>query len=65
MRAQEDAWKQKLRKLKEQEEHEKEENLHREVVEPVMADIAKMLEETGDKVSDAGLENLAKWKLDL
>jgi len=65
MRAQEEAWKEKLRALKAQEEHKREEALHVEVVDPVMEDIAKMLEASGDKVSKEGLEVLAKWKLDL
>lgn len=65
MRAQEEAWKEKLRKLRAQAEAEKEVSLHNEVVEPVKADIAKMLSLSGDKVSDEALEALAKWKLDL
>lgn len=65
MRAQEEAWKEKLRKLKAQEEAEREEVMHNEVVDPVKADISKMLARSGDKISDAGLEILAKWKLDL
>jgi hypothetical protein len=51
--------------LKAQEEHEVEEALHRAVVEPVKADVAKMLGASGDKISDEGLEVLAKWKLNL
>eukprot|EP00526_Cylindrotheca_closterium_P000768 CAMPEP_0113636110 /NCGR_PEP_ID=MMETSP0017_2-20120614/18844_1 /TAXON_ID=2856 /ORGANISM="Cylindrotheca closterium" /LENGTH=93 /DNA_ID=CAMNT_0000546961 /DNA_START=301 /DNA_END=582 /DNA_ORIENTATION=+ /assembly_acc=CAM_ASM_000147 len=55
-----------MKELKiEEEEHMRGEALHREVVEPVMKDAAKILEETGDSVSDAALENLSKWKLDL
>ncbi len=65
MRAQEEAWKEKLRKLRAQEEVEREEALHKEVVDPVKADIAEMLARSGDKVSDEGLETLAKWKIDL
>lgn len=65
MRAQTEAWKAKLRKIKEQEEAEREESLFREVVEPVTKDVAAMLEETGDKVSQEGLEALARWKLDV
>jgi hypothetical protein len=65
MRAQETAWKEKLRALKDQEEHEREGDHYHAVVEPVMGDVAKMLEGTGDKVSKEGLEVLAKWKLDL
>lgn len=56
----------RMKQLKiEEEEHIRERTLHREVVEPVMQDVAKVLEETGDSVSDAALKNLSKWKLDL
>lgn len=65
MRAQETAWKEKLRALKEQEEHERVDTHYQDVMEPVMGDVAKMLERSGDKVSKEGLEVLAKWKLDL
>lgn len=65
MRAQEEAWKEKLRKLRAQEEVDREVSMHKEVVDPVKADIANMLARSGDKVSDEGLEILAKWKLDL
>lgn len=65
MRAQEEAWKEKLRKLRAQEEAEREVAAHKEVVDPVKADIAEMLARSGDKISDEGLEILAKWKLDL
>mmetsp|Transcript_132335 Transcript_132335/g.382573 ORF Transcript_132335/g.382573 Transcript_132335/m.382573 type:complete len:110 (+) Transcript_132335:129-458(+) len=65
MRAQEEAWKEKLRKLRHEEEVEKVEQLHNEVISPVKADIADMLKESGDKISDEGLEILAKWKLSL
>lgn len=65
MRQQDEIWKKKLMQLKVEEEHLREEALHKEVLEPVMRDVAKMLEETGDRVSDAALENLSKWKLDL
>jgi L-lactate utilization protein LutB len=65
MRAQETAWKEKLRALKDQEEHERLDAHYQDVVKPVMGDVAEMLEGTGDKVSKKGLEVLAKWKLDL
>lgn len=56
----------RMKQLKiEEEEHTREKTLHTEVVEPVMQDVAKILEETGDSVSDAALQNLSKWKLDL
>mmetsp|Transcript_72687 Transcript_72687/g.119798 ORF Transcript_72687/g.119798 Transcript_72687/m.119798 type:complete len:109 (+) Transcript_72687:52-378(+) len=65
MRAQEEAWKEKLRELKAMEEHEREEALHSAVVNPVMADVEAMLKTTGDSVSKDGLELLAKWKIDV
>jgi gas vesicle protein len=65
MRAQEEAWKEKLRKLKAEEMHMREDALHAEVVKPVMEDVSKMLAKTGDSVSDEALENLTKWKLGL
>eukprot|EP00934_Nitzschia_sp_Nitz4_P007135 Nitzschia sp. Nitz4//scaffold8_size234185//199563//199977//NITZ4_001293-RA/size234185-augustus-gene-0.278-mRNA-1//-1//CDS//3329559914//7125//frame0 len=65
MRAQEEAWKEKLRALRAQEAAAREQVEHDEVVSPVKADIAAMLAESGDKVSDEGLEILAKWKLSL
>lgn len=65
MRQQDNAWKEKLRELKAQEETIQKSALHSAVVEPVMADVTEMLKASGDKVSDAGLETLAKWKLDL
>ena len=65
MRAQTEAWKEKLRILKEAEESERLEQHFQEVVEPVMTDVKSMLADTGDKISDEGLETLAKWKLDL
>ena len=65
MRAQEEVWKEKLRQLKAKEVIEQAEVLHKEVVDPVKTDIAAMLSQSGDKISDEGLETLAKWKLDL
>lgn len=65
MRAQEEAWKEKLRVLRAQEEAEREEAFYNDVINPVKAYVAKELAATGDKVSDKGLETLAKWKLDL
>jgi hypothetical protein len=65
MRQQTEAWKDKLRILRAEEEVAKAEALHVEVVDPVKEDIASMLAKTGDKVSDAGLETLANWKLSL
>ena len=65
MRKQEEAWKEKLRVLRAQEAHEHDMKVHDEVVSPVMADVEAMLKETGDTVSQEGLEKLAKWKIDL
>ena len=65
MKQQEEAWKAKLRALKEQEAHEREVQHQTDVIEPVKADIVALLSKTGDTVSDAGLEALAKFRLDL
>ena len=65
MRAQEEAWKEKLRALKAQEAHEHDQQVKDEVVGPVMADVEAMLKETGDSISKEGLEKIAKWKIDL
>ena len=65
MKQQEEAWKEKLRALKAQEEASRDASHHAEVVSPVKEDIKKLLAETGDEVSDAGLEALAKFRLDL
>jgi sulfur relay (sulfurtransferase) DsrC/TusE family protein len=65
MKQQEDAWKEKLRALKAQEEASRDAARHAEVVDPVKKDIEELLAQTGDKVSDAGLEALAKFRLDL
>ncbi|CAJ1965855.1 unnamed protein product [Cylindrotheca closterium] len=55
-----------MKQLKiEEEQMLREEALHKEVIEPRMHDAAKILEETGERVSDAALKNLSKWKLDL
>ena len=77
MRAQEEEWKEKLRQLKAQEwkersrqvkaqeEHQRELAQYEAVIKPMMSDVAKILEGTGDSLSDEGLEKLSKWKLDL
>jgi len=36
-----------------------------ETVAPAMAQVENLLSKTGDVVSHEGLENLAKWKLDM
>lgn len=65
MREQEQAWREKLRALKAVEEAKRDAAHHAEVIDPVKKHIAEMLAKTGDKVSDAGLEALAKFRLDL
>ena len=65
MKQQEDAWKAKLRALKEQEAKDRQAEHQAEVVDPVKKDIEALLAQTGDKVSDEGLEALAKFRLDL
>jgi hypothetical protein len=65
MKQQEETWKAKLRALREQEEKDRQASHQAEVVDPVKKDIETLLAKTGDKVSDAGLEALAKFRLDL
>jgi hypothetical protein len=65
IKQQEEAWKEKLRALRAQEASQRKAEEHKVVVEPVMKDIADLLKASGDSVSDAGLEALAKWKLSL
>jgi len=55
----------KLRALKSQEETDRKQKHHDEVIDPVKKDIKDMLSKTGDVISDEGLENLAKFRLDL
>jgi hypothetical protein len=43
--------------------HEQEEAIFQETIAPAMAEAEQVLKKTGDKVSDAGLEALARWKL--
>lgn len=65
MKRQEEAWKEKLLALRAQEESDRVAAHQAEVVDPVKEDIKRMLAETGDKISDAGLDALAKFRLDL
>jgi len=65
MKQQEDEWKEKLRALKEKEAIDRDVAHHAEVVDPVKKDIEALLAQTGDKISDEGLEALAKFRLDL
>mmetsp|Transcript_48809 Transcript_48809/g.118122 ORF Transcript_48809/g.118122 Transcript_48809/m.118122 type:complete len:123 (+) Transcript_48809:160-528(+) len=65
MKQQENEWKEKLRALKEQEAKDRNVAHQLEVVDPVKKDIEALLAETGDKISDEGLEALAKFRLDL
>lgn len=53
----------KLREVRAQKEKIHAQDLHGQVVDPIKADIAKVLRTSGDSVSDEGLEALAKWKL--
>ena len=55
----------KLREVRAQKEKIHAQDLHGQVVDPIKADIAKVLRTSGDSVSDEGLEALAKWKLGL
>eukprot|EP00537_Pseudo-nitzschia_pungens_P007586 CAMPEP_0172358672 /NCGR_PEP_ID=MMETSP1060-20121228/2963_1 /TAXON_ID=37318 /ORGANISM="Pseudo-nitzschia pungens, Strain cf. cingulata" /LENGTH=113 /DNA_ID=CAMNT_0013079989 /DNA_START=310 /DNA_END=651 /DNA_ORIENTATION=- len=65
LKQQEDKWCEKLRALRAQEESARVKSQHDEVVEPVKKHLAEILAETGDEISDAGLENLAKFRLSL
>ena len=65
LKQQEEKWLEKLRALKAVEEEDRRAKHHAEVVDPVKVDIAAILSQTGDKISDDGLENLAKFRLDL
>jgi hypothetical protein len=42
-----------------------EEALFQEAIAPAMVEAQEALKKSGDKVSDAGLEALARWKLEL
>ena len=65
LKEQENQWLEKLRALKAQELTDFHQKHHDEVVGPVKKDIKDLLSKTGDTVSDEGLENLAKFRLDL
>jgi len=65
LQQQEKQWYEKLRALRAQEELDREQKHYDEVVDPVKKDFADLLSKTGDKISDEGLENLAKFRLDL
>lgn len=45
--------------------HEQEASIFQEVIAPAMAEAENVLSKTGDSVSDAGLEAIARWKLDM
>lgn len=49
--------------LQDEEEHRQELAVFEEVVAPAMAEAQVILKQSGDSVSDVGLEMLAKWKL--
>ena len=65
MKVQENQWLEKLRTLKAQEEKDRHQKHQDEVVGPVKKDLLDLLSKTGDTISDEGLENLAKFRLDL
>lgn len=46
-------------------QHEHELAVFQETIAPAMAEVQALLKKTNDKVSDAGLESLARWKLDM
>ena len=53
----------KLRQVRADKESINAQDLHSQIVDPVKADIAKVLRTSGDSISDEALEALAKWKL--
>jgi hypothetical protein len=55
----------KMKAQKEQKMLEAEEKMFREQIAPAMAEAESALKKTGDSVSDAGLEALARWKVGL
>ena len=63
LQQQEEKWREHMRELRLKEEHLNEQRLHEQVVEPVKRDFANLLAKTGDTVSEEGLENLAKLRL--
>jgi len=63
LQQQEEKWREHMRELRLKEEHLNEQRLHEQVVEPVKNDFANLLAKTGDTVSEEGLENLAKSRL--
>ena len=65
MRKQEEAWKEKLRAIRQQEHVDEEERIHAEVIVPVMNEISNAILTDKDRISSAGLERLAKWKLNI
>jgi len=65
LKVQENQWLEKLRTLKAQEEKDRHQKHQDEVVGPVKKDLFDLLSKTGDTISDEGLENLAKFRLDL
>jgi len=65
LKQQEEKWYEQLRVLRGQKEKDREQKLHDDIVEPVKKDFADLLAKTGDTISDEGLENLAKFRLDL
>ena len=65
LKVQENQWLEKLRTLKAQEEKDRHQKHQDEVVGPVKKDLLDLLSKTGDTISDEGLENLAKFRLDL
>lgn len=65
LKQQEEQWRQNLQALRAQEESKREKRHQEEVVEPVKKHLEEILAASGDKISDEGLENLAKFRLSL
>jgi Tfp pilus assembly protein PilO len=64
LKQQEEKWCEHLKALRAQEDHIREQMYQEHVVIPVKRDFADLLAKTGDTISDEGLENLAKSRLD-
>lgn len=60
---QEETYREMLRSQQAHKDVVRRQKYHDNIVEPVKKDLAALLAETGDSISDQGLENLAKSRL--
>ena len=63
MRAQEEKYFQRKKAEAKEAMKEEEAAVFQDAIAPAMAEVDSMLKESGDSVSDAGLEAIARWKL--